>query len=77
MARPKTFEEAMRRLEAIVDKLDEGEIPLEETVKLYREGLEKYEFCLQKLRQVEGDLKLTLIDPEAESTPEEPGEPSP
>jgi exodeoxyribonuclease VII small subunit len=66
MAKAKTFEEAMQRLEEIVDRLDDGDIPLEETVKLYKEGMEKYNFCLKKLQRVEGELKLLLVDPEEE-----------
>ena len=40
MAKKKvTFEEAMTRLEEIVDRLEREEVPLEEAVKLYQEGL--------------------------------------
>ena len=70
MAKAKTFEDAMQRLEEIVDRLNDGDIPLEETVKLYKEGMEKYNFCLEKLQRVEGELKLLMIDPEEESDQE-------
>jgi exodeoxyribonuclease VII small subunit len=35
---PMTFEQAMNCLEAIVRKLEAGELPLDETVRLYEEG---------------------------------------
>ncbi|MBL7033752.1 MAG: exodeoxyribonuclease VII small subunit [Candidatus Delongbacteria bacterium] len=71
MARAKTFEEAMLRLEEVVDRLDGGDIPLEETIKLYKEGMEMYEFCQKKLQLVEGELKLLVVNPEEEEPEEE------
>ena len=45
----KSFEEALSRLEEIVDAMEEGELSLDETVKLYKEGVEMASVCSEKL----------------------------
>jgi exodeoxyribonuclease VII small subunit len=44
-----TFEEAMKRLEEIVERLGEGNLLLEESLKLFEEGIELCKFCNKKL----------------------------
>ena len=39
MAKKMMFEDAMRRLNEIVKRLEEGDVPLEESMKLYEEGM--------------------------------------
>lgn len=39
------FEEALKKLELISDKLKDGQISLEESLKLYEEGIEYYKMC--------------------------------
>jgi len=53
----KTFEQAIEKLEAIVDELEQGELPLEETLKKFEEGMELSKFCTDKLNQAEQKLK--------------------
>lgn len=53
----KTFEDAMKKLVAIVDELEEGELTLEETLKKYEEGMKYSRFCMDKLNQAEQKLK--------------------
>lgn len=56
----KSFEEAIQRLEKIVADLESGETPLEESIKLFEEGMGLAKFCLDKLNQAEKKLmKLT------------------
>ncbi|HDL18082.1 MAG TPA: exodeoxyribonuclease VII small subunit [Bacteroidetes bacterium] len=56
----KSFEEAIQRLEKIVAELESGEIPLEESIKLFEEGMGLAKFCMDKLNQAEKKLmKLT------------------
>jgi exodeoxyribonuclease VII small subunit len=50
---PMTFEQAMNCLEAIVRKLEAGELPLDETVRLYEEGQRLRNFCEQYLADAE------------------------
>ena len=53
-----TYEQATKRLEEIVTKLEEGSIPLEESMKLYEEGVILSEFCMTKLNEA----KQKIID---------------
>jgi exodeoxyribonuclease VII small subunit len=51
------FEEALKGLEAIVDKLESGEMDLEESIKLYEEGIELSVYCQKQLAQAEGKIQ--------------------
>ncbi len=53
----KTFESALKRLEEIVEALEEGETPLDDAMTLYEEGLELSRFCNEKLKATELRLK--------------------
>ena len=53
MAKEKTFEQAMKRLEEIVEQLEEGELPLEKSLKLFEEGINLSKFLTQKLAKAE------------------------
>lgn len=46
-----TYEQAVGRLEEIVEKLQNGSLPLEESLKLYEEGAKLSEFCHKLLRE--------------------------
>ncbi|MEK7263680.1 MAG: exodeoxyribonuclease VII small subunit [Bacteroidota bacterium] len=52
-----TFEDAMMRLEAIVEALEKGEIALDESLALYEEGVELSKQCMEKLSKAEIKLK--------------------
>lgn len=56
----KTFEQAIKRLEEIVAELEEGNLPLEESLKIYEEGVELTRFCSTKLNETEDKIK-TLV----------------
>ena len=58
MTEKKTFEAALKRLEEIVQKLDGGEIDLEEMLKIYEEGAKLIKFCLHKLDDAENKIKV-------------------
>lgn len=60
-----SFENAMQRLEEIVASLESGECPLEESLKLFEEGIRLVKLCNNKLENVEGTIKkLTQINGE-------------
>lgn len=59
-----TFEEAMQRLEEIINKLELGEVPLEETVKLFEEGMELIKFCNNKLEEVKHKVEMVVRNKE-------------
>ena len=48
-----TFEQALERLEALVEKLEEGTIPLEESLAAYVEGTRLVRHCLACLERAE------------------------
>ncbi|MCG1022784.1 exodeoxyribonuclease VII small subunit [Sutcliffiella horikoshii] len=55
-----TFEEAMKELETIVEKLEEGDVPLEEAISFYKEGMKLSKFCHDKLSHVEEEMEKIL-----------------
>jgi exodeoxyribonuclease VII small subunit len=57
-----TFEEAMEKLEILVERLEEGDVPLEEAISIYKEGMELSKFCHDKLKLVEEQLTQVLTD---------------
>lgn len=57
-----TFEDSLRRLEQIVNKLEQGEVPIEDSIKMYEEGLALSKMCIEKLTQAELRLKKLSKD---------------
>lgn len=57
-----TFEEAMNQLEEIVDRLEEGDVPLEEAIEIYKTGMELSKLCHDKLKNVEGQLAQIITE---------------
>jgi exodeoxyribonuclease VII small subunit len=55
----KKFEEAMKRLENIVESLEKGDLPLEESLKVFEEGMKLLHFCSKKLEEAE--QKVTML----------------
>jgi exodeoxyribonuclease VII small subunit len=56
----KKFEDAMKRLEDIVNNLEGGELPLEESLKSFEEGMKLLAFCSGKLEEVEKRVSLLI-----------------
>lgn len=54
-----SFEEAMKQLEGIVEKLEEGDVPLEKAINYYQEGMNLTKVCNDKLKNVQE--KMTQI----------------
>lgn len=55
-----TFETAIQKLSAIVEKLESGSLSLEESLKLFEEGTTLSAHCYRKLEQAE--LKIETLD---------------
>ena len=55
------YEQAIEYLSAIVDKMERGELTLEETIKSFEEGKRLISFCREQLKEAEGKL-LKLSD---------------
>ena len=58
----KTFEENMHRLEQIVRAMERGDVPLEESLKLFQEGTELVRCCGKLLDEAELQVKKILTD---------------
>lgn len=53
-----TFENRLERLKAIVEKLERGDLPLEDGVALYKEGLELAKACGKQLETARHEVKV-------------------
>jgi len=59
MTEPKlTFEQAMEKLEAIVSQIEEGKVPLEQSIDRYAEGIELVKQCRAILDKAEQKIQL-------------------
>jgi exodeoxyribonuclease VII small subunit len=73
--KPESYEQAVARLEEIIDRLDSGQAGLRETLDLCREGRELVGYCADELDAVGAGLKELRLDELAarlERAPEEP-----
>lgn len=61
-----SFESAIERLEEIVRKLESGDASLDESIKLYSEGVELVGKCNKKLDDTELKIKLLTVNPDGE-----------
>ena len=67
------FEVSLARLEAIVDKLESGELSLEDSLKIFEEGVSLTRNCQKALSEAEQKVKqLTLTNDDAKLTDFEP-----
>lgn len=57
-SREMTFESAMERLREVVEALEGGDLALESSLTLYREGLACAAFCREKLAQARQELEI-------------------
>ena len=56
----KTFEESMTRLEQIVRAMERGDVPLEESLKLFQEGTELVQTCSKLLDNAQLQIKKVM-----------------
>jgi exodeoxyribonuclease VII small subunit len=54
------FEECLQKLETIVDKLEKGEVPLEQAIALFEEGVKLSNDCRSELDAAEGKVEILL-----------------
>lgn len=55
-----SFEESLKKLESIVDQLEKGDLPLEQSIKLFEEGVELSAVCKQELDAAEGKVQILI-----------------
>ena len=62
-----SFEKAMAELEEVINKLEYGEVPLEDSIKLYERGAELKKICEAKLKEAEQKVKNITLDKDGNS----------
>jgi len=55
-----SFEQAIDKLEQIVALLESGDVPLEQAIELFQEGMQLSRLCGQKLEQVERKIEILM-----------------
>ena len=65
-----SFEEALGRLEEIVQELESGQMPLEEALRRFEEGVRLRAVCMEKLRTAEAKVVQVLGDTADADAPE-------
>ena len=55
-----TFEESLKKLESIVGQLERGDLPLEDSVKLFEEGMQLSADCKKQLEEAEGKVEILI-----------------
>ena len=55
-----SFEESLKKLQAIVDQLEEGDLGLEESLKLFEEGVSLSAVCKKELDEAEGKVEMLI-----------------
>ncbi len=53
-----SYEEALKRLEAIVEEMEGDDLPLEALIARYEEGMRLRKLCLEKLAEAEGKIRV-------------------
>ena len=68
MAKKKSeqFEDAIGNLEKIVEKLEHGDLPLEDSLTAFTEGIRLVQLCHKKLEEAEKKVQTLLKDQEGE-----------
>lgn len=57
---PKKFEDALKRLEQIVETLESGEVDLEKSLSLFEEGRNLSRHCLDRLQEMEQKVRKVI-----------------
>lgn len=61
-ATKESFETALSRLEQIVGALEKGDLSLEDSLKLYEEGIGRARFCQERLEEAESKIEVLSQD---------------
>ena len=62
------FESSLQELEKIVRRLEDGELPLEESLKLFEKGVRLSRECQERLNQAERRIEVLLKDEDGSPT---------
>lgn len=64
------FEDSVKQLETIVNQLEKGDLPLEESMKLFEEGIRLSTACKEELDAAEGKVQVLLKQRDGSLKPE-------
>ena len=67
-----SFEQAMSELETVVSQLESGDVPLEDSIKLYEKGAALKEHCQKKLAEAEEKVAKITLDGDGKPQGTEP-----
>ena len=62
MEKELTFEKAMKRLEEIVNALENNTVSLDDSLKLFEEGIKLTKYCENELKSIENKASKILLD---------------
>lgn len=62
MSKEMTFEQAITQLEQITKQLESGEIPLDDSLKLFEQGVELTRFCSKSLEEAQQKIAILTKD---------------
>jgi exodeoxyribonuclease VII small subunit len=54
------FEDSLKQLESIIARLERGDLPLEESVQLFEQGIQLSDACKTELESAEGKVQMLL-----------------
>jgi exodeoxyribonuclease VII small subunit len=54
------FEKQLTQLEAVVEQLERGDLTLDDSVRLFEEGMKLSQSCKQQLEQAEGRIQVLI-----------------
>ncbi|MDA9739371.1 MAG: exodeoxyribonuclease VII small subunit [Pseudomonadota bacterium] len=63
-----TFEESLKKLEKIVEKLEDGNVNLDDSIKSFEEGVALVKECQKQLSEAEIKIQTLLEDGNVEPT---------
>lgn len=69
-----SFEDALARLESIVQRLESGQAPLEESIALYEEGARLKAHCEDRLKAAQLRVEKVVLGPDGKAQGTEPAE---
>lgn len=59
-----SFEEALNELEQIAEKLERGQLTLEDSIKAYERGMDLKKICSERLKEAEGKIEYLAKAPD-------------
>jgi exodeoxyribonuclease VII small subunit len=65
-----TFEESLKQLETIVTQLERGDLPLENSIKIFEEGMRLSAQCKQELDSAESKVQILIKQRDGSLKPE-------